>query len=285
MVRKETGMNVQSRNHSASPYGEQGLTRFNIFGINVVNAEAETAIRKLDEALGRGRRIKLAFLNAHGSNLAARDRDFAACLNRFTVFNDGVGVNFAARLLCGRAFRANLNGTDFVPLYLRRTRHQFRIFLLGAKPGIAERAAAAMGGRIARHQIVGAHHGYFGAGDVPAVLEKIRASGADLLLVALGNPEQEKFVERHFSAFNCEAVICVGALFDFMAGAVPRAPKLVRRLNLEWAFRLAVEPRRLWRRYLVGNAVFLARIARRRLVEPRRQSAAPMTHPQPDLPF
>ena len=260
-------MNVLSRNHNG-PLNTSldGPDRFDIMGVGVVNARPEVAIDTIDQQLSLGHRIKLAFLNAHGSNIAAYDNEFRSCLDRFMVLNDGVGVGLAARLLHGKQFEANLNGTDFVPLYLGRTRHRFRIFLLGGRPGIAERAGAAIIARGWPHEVAGHHDGYFSEADIPQVLAAVRASGADLLLVALGNPQQEKFVERHFSAFNCEVAICVGALFDFLAGAVPRAPRLMRHAGLEWLFRLAVEPKRLWRRYLIGNALFITRLLRSRLI-------------------
>lgn len=259
-------MNVQSRSQDdALLLCNPQPMHVDIMGVCVVNAGVDVAVRVLDEDIEQGRRIKLAFHNAHGSNLAAWDREYRNCLNRLTVFNDGIGMDLAARALLGRRFRANLNGTDFVPYYLQQTRHQFRIFLLGARPGIAEDAADELQRIAARHKIVGTHHGYIGEAEIPLVLEKIRNSGADLTLVAFGNPLQEKFVDHHFHALNCEMVICVGGLFDFLSGAVPRAPLWLRRLHLEWAFRLLIEPLRMWRRYLLGNFVFMARVFTERL--------------------
>lgn len=273
-------MNQHFLHHNGSQNeNTETIARLNIMGVGVVNARAETAVATIDDEIGRGHRVKLAFLNAHGSNIAARDHDFRSCLNRFMVLNDGIGVDIAARILFGRRFNANLNGTDFIPRYLSTSRHRFRIFLLGGRPGIAERAAAAMKLRDWPHDVVGFHHGYFAPTDIPAVLRTVRASGADLLLVALGNPDQEKFVEQHFSAFNCELAICVGALFDFLAGAAPRAPRVMRRVGLEWLFRLILEPARLWRRYLLGNVVFLARLARARLTLPGDRERFPPSTP------
>lgn len=282
-------MNVQSRNH-ADPtqltevgmmtVGGKPLPRLDIMGVPVVSTDIATAVDALDQALSDGRRVKLAFLNAHTSNVAARDGAFQSCLHRFTIFNDGVGVNMAARLLGGARFAANLNGTDFVPSYLRKTRHRFRIFLLGGRPGIAEKATTAIERCNSDHVVVGAHHGYFTAAEEADVLRQVRASGADLLLVALGNPDQEKFVERYFGALNCEIAICVGALFDFLADAVPRAPVQMRQVGLEWLFRLMIEPRRLWRRYLIGNAVFLSRVVSRKFLSPRPRNGA-LSQPLP----
>jgi alpha-1,3-mannosyltransferase len=112
-----------------------------------------------------------------------------------------------------------------------------------------------------QHKIVGCHHGYFDASHVPAIIDLIRRSRADVLLVAMGNPKQELFIEKYLAATGCVVGIGVGALFDFLAGTVPRAMPWVQRWRLEWAYRLTQEPRRLAGRYLVGIPVFLMRLA------------------------
>ena len=86
-----------------------------------------------------------------------------------------------------------------------------------------------------------------------------------MLLVAMGVPRQELWIARHIDERHCTLPIAVGALLDFLSGAVPRAPLWMRRLRLEWLFRLVVEPGRLWRRYVVGNPLFLVRVVRQRL--------------------
>lgn len=239
-----------------------------IMGVALSPATAAEAIATLDDRLEAGERIKLAFLNAHGSNLAAGNGEFLGVLRQFTVLNDGAGLNIASRVLHGRPFPENLNGTDFTPLYLAETRHVFRVFLLGAEPGIADAAAAALAKRALRHAIVGTRDGFFQAAEGDSVARAIAATGADLVLVAMGNPAQEIFIARHFDAMGCRLAIGVGALFDFLAGRVPRAPRALRALGIEWIYRLGLEPGRMWRRYVLGNPKFLWRVARARLRRP-----------------
>jgi UDP-N-acetyl-D-mannosaminuronic acid transferase (WecB/TagA/CpsF family) len=112
-----------------------------------------------------------------------------------------------------------------------------------------------------QHRVVGCHHGHFDPARTSEIVDLVRRSGADVVLVALGNPKQELFLRDHLAATGCRLGIGVGALFDFLAGNVPRAPSFVRRWRLEWAYRLAQEPRRLATRYLIGNPLFLGRIA------------------------
>ena len=249
------------------------VPRWDIFGVPVLAGRGNEVANELDARLADGENIKLTYLNAHASNLAAGDPEFAAALKSFVILNDGIGLDIAARALKGNAFPENLNGTDFTLCYLRETPRRFRIFLLGARPGIAEDAAAAIEATLPQHQIVGSRDGYFVATGAAEVAAEIRASGADLLLVALGNPAQELWIDRNFEATGCRLAIGVGALFDFLARRVPRAPQSVRRLRLEWAFRLALEPQRLWRRYLIGNLLFLARVVREL---PRRHTTDPV---------
>jgi exopolysaccharide biosynthesis WecB/TagA/CpsF family protein len=107
--------------------------------------------------------------------------------------------------------------------------------------------------------VVGVRHGY---GDIrsPELLGAIRSLTPHLILVALGNPAQELWLARHFDATGCALGIAVGALFDFMAGEYSRAPRWIRAVRLEWLYRLAIEPRRLASRYLMGNPSFLGKV-------------------------
>lgn len=238
------------------------VPRWDILGVAVLAGRGDDVTRELDWRLATGEHITLTYLNAHASNVAARDSNFLATLQAFTVLNDGVGVDIAARVFEGKSFPENLNGTDFTLRFLRTTSRHFRIFLLGAKPGVAEDAATVLEALLPQHIVVGTRDGYFVATGADEVTAEIKASGADLLLVAMGNPAQEFWIGAHLEATGCRMAMGVGALFDFLAERVPRAPRAIQQMRLEWAFRLALEPRRLWRRYLIGNPLFLARVTR-----------------------
>lgn len=203
---------------------------------------------------------RVFFLNAHCANVAARDPLYASALRRADhVLPDGIGVELAARLR-GHRLTANLNGTDFTPVLMREAaRRGLSVFLFGARPGTAERAAERLIHDIPGLRVVGTMDGYDDARDEEAAIARINASGADILLVAMGVPQQELWIDRNAERLNTRLNLGVGALFDFLAGNVRRAPALVRKARLEWAWRLAVEPRRMARRYLVGNVTFMAR--------------------------
>jgi N-acetylglucosaminyldiphosphoundecaprenol N-acetyl-beta-D-mannosaminyltransferase len=144
------------------------------------------------------------------------------------------------------------------------------LYLLGSDPGSSTEAAEQLRRWYPRLDVKGTHHGYFGL-DSPhneRVLEHIAEQKPDILLVGMGTPQQELWVDRNFDRIDAHVVWTVGALFDYISGRVPRAPHWMADHGLEWIFRLAIEPRRMWRRYLLGNPAFLWRVwqesARRR---------------------
>ncbi|MCB8839597.1 WecB/TagA/CpsF family glycosyltransferase [Aurantimonas sp. VKM B-3413] len=238
-----------------------------IAGIEVTDAAGTTVIADLAAALAAGRTTRLAFLNAHCVNVARNDPAYHAALRRFLVLPDGIGVDLAGRILHGRPFTENLNGTDFVPRLLAALApYRLRVALIGAAPGVAERAAERLAVDIPGHTFLAVSDGYFGADHRPEVLKKLAAAKADIVIVALGVPGQERFIAEHLTPEHGRLFIGVGALLDFLAGEVQRAPRLVRAVRAEWVWRLSLEPARLWRRYILGNPIFLAAILRDRYV-------------------
>lgn len=236
-----------------------GASTRTILDVPVQLTNRRGAALQLERLLERKSRRIIAFGNANLLNCARRDKNVREALRQFLVLNDGVGTDIASRVLYGAKFPENLNGTDFVPYLLSQLPRSLRIFLLGAKPGIAERAASMLERRFPRHRVVGTRDG-FGDIDAPELIEAIRSSNADVLLVGLGNPRQELWLARHFAVTDCTLGIAVGALFDFMAGDVSRAPVWVRSARLEWLYRFCLEPRRLASRYLLGNPRFLSSV-------------------------
>jgi alpha-1,3-mannosyltransferase len=252
-----------------------GKTVRTILDVPVQVRSFKQAVDLIDARFEKGEPFSVAFANAHTLNVATADPDFRTALQNALVFNDGIGLDIASRILYGSPFPENLNGTDFTPDYLRHTKHHYRLFLLGAAPGTAERAAGRLSALCPRHRIVGSHHGHFEAGKISEITDLIRRSGANVLIVALGNPKQELFIQERLAETGCGLGIGVGALFDFLAGNVPRATPRTRIWRLEWVYRLAHEPRRLARRYLIGNPMFLMRIAQQWWSGARVRQAGP----------
>ena len=240
------------------------LTSINIFGVRVRSGSVGDVVQHIDNRLEARTETRVAFLNAHLSNVCSGNPSLRRALGRFLVLNDGVGVNLARRVLHGQPFPENLNGTDFVPAYLDGTQLDLRLFLLGAREDVVERAAERIGALWPRHEVVGHHHGFLQEADEAGLHDVIARCRPDVILVGMGNPRQERWIAR-FVPDLCPCGMAVGAWFDFVTKTVPRAPGWLRRARLEWIYRLVIEPQRLAGRYLVGNVVFLARLAAARL--------------------
>lgn len=234
-----------------------------ILGVRVPKLTADHALRLIgDEELGSHQ--MLAYVNAHTLNLATQDEELHQALNGSQlIMNDGLGLNLAARMR-GERFPENLQGSDFtVRLLELAASRDWKVFLLGGEPGVAETAAARLMERIKGLEVVGTCHGFTGESD-EVLVQRIRDTEASLLIVALGSPRQEVFLHHNLKATGALVGVGVGAFLDFSAGKVTRAPRWMNVLGVEWCFRLLQEPGRLWRRYVVGNPAFLLRAWRDR---------------------
>jgi N-acetylglucosaminyldiphosphoundecaprenol N-acetyl-beta-D-mannosaminyltransferase len=219
----------------------------------------------MDRSAGsiQGAPTQVAFVNADCVNIAFRNAAYANTLRHCElVFADGVGMKIAGRVL-GRSLCDNVNGTDMFPQLAAEMARQGRgVYLLGGRPGVPEGVAEWLATHHPDVRICGVRHGYFSPAEEPHIEQEIAASGADLLLVAFGDPRQTLWVAERLPRLGVPVAMGVGGLFDFFSGRIPRAPRWMRRLGIEWLYRLYREPRRLAGRYLIGNVVFLARLAR-----------------------
>ena len=235
----------------------------NFFGVPVVNTTMSEAVDwVVSKAAGRDPAL-LAFVNPDCLNIAWENADYRNLLRRADrVLPDGIGIHVGCRML-GQALRANVNGTDMFPLLCEAAaRARLPLYLLGARPGIAQAAADNMAKRYPNLKIAGTRDGYFQPGEESAVIDAINSSGARILLVAFGAPRQELWLGRWRERLVPPVAMGVGGLFDFYSGRIPRAPVWMREMGLEWVFRLMQEPGRMWRRYVVGNPLFLLRVRR-----------------------
>ncbi|MEL6316573.1 MAG: WecB/TagA/CpsF family glycosyltransferase [Pseudomonadota bacterium] len=237
-----------------------------MFGLGVYAGARRQALRSILEDGG-----KVFFVNAHCFNVAHSDPRYRRALKEADLtLPDGSGVALAARML-GRSFTENLNGTDLFPHLCRAAAAAgASVYFLGGAPGAAADAARAAERLAPGLRVAGTRHGYFSRAEEPEIVAEINASGADIVLVALGVPAQELWIARNRERLAARSLLGVGGLFDFAAQRVTRAPAWVRRLGCEWAWRLAMEPRRMARRYLLGNPLFLWRAALHAVVQRAR---------------
>lgn len=224
-------------------------------GFPLLKTTGQELLAELQERFHQRRQTALFFAN---TNFIVQCQELRDAIDRDTlIINDGVGIDIATWLIHRTRFPENLNGTDFTPELLRRLGSTARVYLLGGKPGIAERAAGQLRERY-NITIAGTSDGYTQSRDKNQLRQAINGSGANVLLVAMGNPLQERWIlEERSQLHSVTLLLGVGALLDFLAGDKPRAPGLIRKLRLEWFYRLCLEPGRLLRRYTLDIFRFL----------------------------
>jgi N-acetylglucosaminyldiphosphoundecaprenol N-acetyl-beta-D-mannosaminyltransferase len=211
----------------------------------------------------------VANVNVHAMNLSYEKPWFRAFLNQSqVVFCDGFGVILGARLL-GHHLPRRITYADWIwDLSSPAEAHGWTIFFLGAKPGVANTAANQLLSHYPDLKICGIHHGYFNmdpsSDENKSLIEKINSCRPNILLLGLGMPRQERWLHENWDAIDANIALTGGAVFDYASGKLTRGPKWLTDHGLEWLARLLIEPRRLWRRYLIGNPRFIWRVLKER---------------------
>jgi exopolysaccharide biosynthesis WecB/TagA/CpsF family protein len=237
---------------------------FSLFGLQINNDYMADAInwvmtKPLESTIKKRCKVSF-FINVNSVNLAQKHAKFKAHLNQADhCFSDGLGMRIAARKI-GVQLKDNVNGTDMLPCLCKAAVvKDVSIYLLGGKPNVAKTTANNLCQQYPNLRIAGSEHGYFEAGSSLKVIERINKSQADILLVAMGSPAQEKWLIQHANLINCRTALAVGGLFDFYSGKISRAPLWMRELGMEWIWRLIQEPKVKFNRYIIGNPLFLIR--------------------------
>jgi N-acetylglucosaminyldiphosphoundecaprenol N-acetyl-beta-D-mannosaminyltransferase len=242
-----------------------GNSKISILGVQIDNVTRLEALDRMEALLhSADGPHQVCFAYANCLNRAYSDPRYREVLNHSKlVLPDGTGVRIASSVL-GSPVRENQCGTDVIPSFLGRINgHGARVFLLGSKQATVQQASEKMKREFPSVTVCGVQHGYFQSDE--EVIGKINAAKPDILLVGLGVPRQETWIAENLPRLNAKVCCGVGAFFDFYSGVMPRAPQWMLSAGMEWIYRLYCEPKRLWRRYLVGNFLFLGRIYRQLL--------------------
>ena len=233
-----------------------------IFGVPITICTLIEGINLIEDIIQKKKTRLVVLANAHTLNLAYEKSDYKNVLRTGLVLRDGTGLSWAIKRQ-GILPLHNFVGTDFIPDFCRFSANKgYRIFLLGARPGVAEAAAKKLESLAQGLIIAGCYHGYFSEDRTDEIISRIEQTGPDILLVAMGNPRQELWIANNIYSLNVPVCIGVGALFDYLGGRAARAPRWMLSAGMEWVFRLAMEPKRLWRRYFIGNVKFIMRVYR-----------------------
>jgi len=235
-----------------------------VLGVKVDNISLNQLLRFFTYSVENNKKVIISYVNIHAVNIAYTTRWFRHFLNESSVtFCDGFGVRLAARL-SGQKLLFRYTPPDFIE-HIAELAHQSRwkIFFLGAKPGVAQRAADTLMKKFPGLQIA-TWHGYFdkikGGYDNNQVISMINKFHPQILILGFGMPLQERWISDNIDDLQINMAFPAGALFDYMAGEVRRAPRWMTEHGLEWLGRLIIEPRRLWKRYMIGNPLFFWRV-------------------------
>ena len=239
-----------------------------ILGVRVGSLTLSDLLEHVSRLVASGGQHVVMYANVHVLNTAYLDPELRRILNEADlVYCDGAGVKLAGQLL-GGSLPERMTGADWIYAlcaHCQKTGHS--LFFLGGSPGIAARAEEVLCKQYPGLLVRGTQHGYIhdASAHSAEAVAAINAARPDILLVGMGTPVQEKWIAGHSQALEVPVCWSVGALFDYVAGVVPRGPRWILNHGFEWLYRLYVEPRRLGTRYVVGNPLFLARVLYQRV--------------------
>jgi len=244
--------------------GMHSSSKLNVLDVGFLSVSMQSALDRIDSVISEGGKSCVFFINADCLNISCSDTHYQEILNaQEMVLPDGVGMSIACRMI-GKRLVANLNGTDLLPPLCEVAQQKsYTLFLLGASPGVAARMKTNIESSYPGLKVVGEQHGYFDhETESPKVIDQINALKPNIVLVAFGAPRQEKGIHRYHEQIDANVLMGVGGLFDFYSGDKKRAPMWMRKIGGEWLYRLYLEPNRLWRRYIIGNPLFVYRMFR-----------------------
>jgi N-acetylglucosaminyldiphosphoundecaprenol N-acetyl-beta-D-mannosaminyltransferase len=237
------------------------IPRINILGIGVSAVNMDQALDRIAAHIVQHQPTYVVVCPVYTIVLSQRDPMLRTAVNRAgLVTPDGMPLVFLSRRM-GYPHVRRVYGPELVVAVSEMAAARgYSCFFYGGAPGVADDLARVMAWRFPALKIVGTYSPPFRASPVEedeAVIQAINEAGPDIIWVGLGSPKQELWMARHRERLTAPVLVGVGAAFDFLTGRVPQAPRWMQRIALEWLFRLLTEPRRLWRRYLIGNPLFL----------------------------
>lgn len=237
-----------------------------LFGIGISATDYVRACAAIMDAARANRSYAVSALATHGLTAAARDAELGELVNSIELVTpDGQPVRWAMNLLHGTGLRERVYGPDLVAAVCAAAAAEgMGIYLFGSTPATSRAVAEELPRRYPGLRVVGAQPDRFREAtpeEDAADIDRIRASGANIVLVGRGCPRQERWVATHRGLVPAP-MLAVGAAFDYIAGNIRRPPRWMQRAGLEWLFRLTQEPSRLFRRYLVHNSLFCVMLAR-----------------------
>ncbi len=235
------------------------MRKVEIFGIPVDNLSMDETLGVIDEHIRNRKPLHHIVINAGKVVAMQDDEELRRSVLAADLINaDGMSVVWASRFL-GRPLKERVAGIDLMLRLVELAAQEgYKVFLFGAREEVVRRVKEIWSEQYGPDIIAGYRNGYFSPDEEPEIARQIAGSGADILFVAISSPKKEIFLEKYKDLLGkIPFVMGVGGSFDVVAGKTKRAPRWMQKAGLEWLYRFVQEPRRMWRRYLVGNFRFL----------------------------
>ena len=239
------------------------MEKINVRGVFFDNVSPSEAIEVAEGYIQRGEQCVVFTPNAEIVQMTIEDESFRTLINSAElIIPDGAGVVLASKIL-KKPLKGKVAGCEFAETLVKNSASgKYKIFFYGSKPvtdegmSVADLADKKMGEKYEGFKAAGTSHGYVKPDGYPELIEKINASGADILFVCLGVPMQEKWIYENREKLSPRLIVGLGGTLDVFAGTVKRAPRIFVRLNLEWFYRLIKEPKRLGRMMKLPKFIF-----------------------------
>jgi N-acetylglucosaminyldiphosphoundecaprenol N-acetyl-beta-D-mannosaminyltransferase len=227
-----------------------------LLGIEYDNLTVKEALEAIIGLIEARQKANVFFLNADCLYKAQKDQEYRKVLKAASLLlSDGIGLRLATRIF-GGSMRGNCNGTDLSPQILEEAaKRNWKVFFLGGKDGVAKKAAENIQLKLPALNVVGAGSGYFE--NDKEVINIINDAAPDIVFVAMGAPLQEKWIFRNRAFINTRLCLGVGAFLDYLSGDIPRAPQWMRQGHIEWLWRIFIDPKRMFKRYVIDGFCFM----------------------------
>ena len=235
--------------------------RVNFFGAKIDPLTMPETLDVVAEIIEQRKMTQHVVVNAAKLVMMQKDKELRDIVNSCGLINaDGQGIVWGARLL-GVGVPERVAGIDlFTNIVHMASERNYKLYFLGATQNVVTKVVELFQSKYPKLQVAGFHDGYFKGSEETKIVEDIRHSQADVLFVAMGSPKKEIFISKYMRDMSVPFVMGVGGSFDVVAGVTKRAPLWMQRVGLEWFYRFLCEPKRMWRRYLVTNTVYLGMI-------------------------
>jgi len=246
------------------------MIKIDILGVKTSKITIPILHKKIIEYIEKGIKSLILNVNIHAVNIAQRDHKFRGILNSSPiVFCDGYGVKMGAWILNKSIPEVISYGEWIWDLSELCSRRNYKLFILGGYPGDSEKVANRLKSKYNTLNVVGTHHGFFDKSGMESnsIIEKINENSPDILLCSFGMPMQEKWLNKNYKNINAKVFLAGGGCVDLLSKRVPSPPSWLLNTGFRWLFRFTYEPKRVFKRYIFGNPLFVFNIIKQRIRE------------------